>query len=84
MVYKRWDIPASYKCNGLTYSTVESCLKYIRTKPNDYSQSKIAKIKEKVDKAEANDNRKLNKNKPNVLFVQLEAFMDPKTIKGVK
>lgn len=84
MVYKRWDIPASYKCNGLTYSTVESCLKYIRTKPNDYSQSKIAKIKEKVDKAETNDNRKLNKNKPNVLFVQLEAFMDPKTIKGVK
>ena len=84
MVYKRWDIPASYKCNGLTYSTVESCLKYIRTKPNDYSQSKIAKIKEKVDKAEANDNRKLNKNKPNVLFVQLEAFMDPETIKGVK
>ena len=84
MVYKRWDIPASYKCNGLTYSTVESCLKYIRTKPSDYSQSKIAEIKEKVDKAEANDNRKLNKNKPNVLFVQLEAFMDPETIKDVK
>ena len=84
MVYKRWDIPASYKCNGLTYSTVESCLKYIRTKPSDYSQSKIAEIKEKVDKAASNDNRKLNKNKPNVLFVQLEAFMDPETIKDVK
>ena len=84
MVYKRWDIPASYKCNGLTYSTVESCLKYIRTKPSDYSQSKIAEIKEKVDKAASNDNRKLNKNKPNVLFVQLEAFMDPETIKNVK
>ncbi len=84
MQFKRWDIPASYKCNGLTYSTVESCLKYIRTKPSDYSQAKIQEIKEKVDKASAEDNRKLSKNKPNVLFVQLEAFMDPTEIKGIK
>lgn len=84
MQFKRWDIPASYKCNGLTYSTVESCLKYIRTKPSDYSQAKIKEITEKVEKAEAKDNRKLNDKKPNVLFVQLEAFMDPTEVKGVE
>lgn len=84
MQFKRWDIPASYKCNGLTYSTVESCLKYIRTKPSDYSQAKINEITEKVEKAEAKDNRKLNDKKPNVLFVQLEAFMDPTEVKGVE
>ena len=84
MQFKRWDIPASYKCNGLTYSTVESCLKYIRTKPSDYSQAKIKEITEKVEKAEAKDNRKLNDKKPNVIFVQLEAFMDPTEVKGVE
>lgn len=84
MQFKRWDIPASYKCNGLTYSTVESCLKYIRTKPSDYSQAKIKEITEKVKKAEAKENRKLNDKKPNVLFVQLEAFMDPTEVKGVE
>ena len=84
MQFKRWDIPASYKCNGLTYSTVESCVKYIRKKPNDYSQAKIQEIKDKVDKAEASDNRTLNNTKPNILFVQLEAFMDPTEVKGIK
>ena len=84
MQFKRWDIPASYKCNGLTYSTVESCVKYIRKKPNDYSQAKIQEIKDKVDKAEASDNRALNNKKPNILFVQLEAFMDPTEVKGIK
>ena len=84
MQFKRWDIPASYKCNGLTYSTVESCVKYIRKKPNDYSQAKIQEIKDKVDKAEASDNRTLNNKKPNILFVQLEAFTDPTEVKGIK
>ena len=84
MQFKRWDIPASYKCNGLTYSTVESCVKYIRKKPNDYSQAMIQEIKDKVDKAEASDNRTLNNKKPNILFVQLEAFMDPTEVKGIK
>ena len=84
MQFKRWDIPASYKCNGLTYSTVESCVKYIRKKPDDYSQAKIQELKDKVDKAEASDNRTLNNKKPNILFVQLEAFMDPTEVKGIK
>ena len=84
MRFKKWDIAESYKCNGLTYSTVESCLKYIRTKPSDYSKENIEKIKERVDKAAAEDNRELNQSKPNIIFVQLEAFMDPTEIKEVK
>lgn len=84
MRFKKWDITESYKCNGLAYSTVESCLRYIRTKPDDYSEQNIKEIAEKVDKAEAADNRKLSTNKPNILFVQLEAFMDPTEIKEVK
>ena len=84
MRFKKWDITESYKCNGLAYSTVESCLRYIRTKPDDYSEQNIKEIAEMVDKAEAADNRKLSTNKPNILFVQLEAFMDPTEIKEVK
>ena len=41
MRFKKWDITESYKCNGLAYSTVESCLRYIRTKPDDYSEQNI-------------------------------------------
>ena len=84
MQFKRWDIPASYKCNGLTYSTVDSCLRYIRKKPSNYSQSNIEEIKQKVDEAASKDDRQLNKKKPNVLFVQLEAFMDPTEVKGIQ
>lgn len=84
MRFKKWDIAESYKCNGLAYSTVESCLRYIRTKPSDYSKENIEKIKERVDKAAAEDDRELNQSKPNILFVQLEAFMDPTEIKEVK
>lgn len=81
MAYMRWDITASYKRNGYIYSTIESGLKYIRSKPKDYSKKSIDEIRAKVDKKESQDTRIINKEKPNILFVQLEAFMDPLTIK---
>ena len=33
-------------------------------------------------KKEKEDNRKLNSNKPNIIFIQLESFMDPTKING--
>lgn len=81
MGYMRWDITASYKKNGYVFSTIESAVKYIRVKPKGYSKSTIEKIKSKVDEKEKEDNRQLNSNKPNIIFIQLEAFMDPTKIK---
>ncbi len=81
MGYMRWDITASYKKNGYVFSAIESAVKYIRVKPKGYSKSAIEEIKSKVDEKEKEDNRKLNSNKPNIIFIQLEAFMDPTKIK---
>lgn len=81
MGYMRWDISASYKRNGYVFSTIESAVKYIRVKPKGYCKSTMEEIRAKVDKKEKEDNRKLNSNKPNIIFIQLEAFMDPTKIK---
>lgn len=84
MGYMRWDITASYKKNGYIFSTIESAIKYIRIKPEGYTKTAIDEIKEKVDKKVKEDNRKISSNKPNIIFIQLEAFMDPTTIKEAK
>ena len=84
MGYIRWDITASYKKNGYIYSTIESAIKYIRVRPKGYSKKAIDEIRAKVDKKEKEDEREINKNKPNILFIQLEAFMDPTKIKEAK
>lgn len=81
MGYMRWDITSSYKKNGYVFSTIESAIKYIRVKPKGYNKSAIEEIRAKVDGKEKEDNRKLNSNKPNMIFIQLEAFMDPTKIK---
>lgn len=84
MKFIRWDITQSYKNNGFVYSAVESCIKYKRTKPDNYTDKEIASIKQRVDEAESKDTRQINTKKPNVLFVQLEAFMDPTLIKDIE
>ena len=84
MGYMRWDITASYKKNGYVFSTIESALKYVRVKPKGYSKEKIEKIRAIVDEKEKEDNRVINKKKPNMIFIQLEAFMDPTLIKEAK
>ena len=82
MGYMRWDITASYKKNGYVFSTIESALKYVRVKPKGYSKEKIEKIRAIVDEKEKEDNRVINKKKSNMIFIQLEAFMDPTLIKA--
>lgn len=84
MGYMRWDITASYKKNGYVYSTIESGLKYIRVKPKGYSKKTIEDIRQLVDDREKESNRVLNENKPNMIFIQLESFMDPTKVKGAK
>ena len=84
MGYMRWDITASYKKNGYIYSTIESIVKYIRVKPEGYSKAAIEEIRKKVDEEESKDNRVLNEEKPNIIFIQLESFMDPTLVKEVE
>lgn len=84
MQFMRYDITLSYKYNGFVYSFADSCLRYRRNTPENYSEKEILDIKDRVDKAVIEDIRQINIKSPNVLFVQLEAFMDPTLIKDIE
>ena len=85
----------TYRYNGYVYSTLESGLRFIRFKPDNYNQESIVAIRKEVDskpqtnKETAVASSKLTKisdnssNKPNILFGQLEGFMDPMSIDKV-
>lgn len=81
-----WNTAMSYEKNGTLFSFVDSYIGYIRIPPKGYNRENITKIREEVDNRERNDKRSLtNKGDyPNIVFVQLEAFMDPTKIQGVK
>ncbi|MEI3233300.1 MAG: hypothetical protein V8S33_02355 [Intestinibacter bartlettii] len=85
----------TYRYNGYVYSTLESGLRFIRFKPKDYNEDSIMAIRKEVDSNTTSSKKatlastKLTNissdetKKPNILFVQLEGFMDPMAIKGV-
>ena len=80
-----WDVQATYELNGFTYSILDSYFGYLRKPPENYNKETIAKIREEVDKKEAQDKRtiKTGKDVPNVVIVQLEGFMDPTKIPNI-
>lgn len=94
LIYYSANMVKTYRYNGYVYSTLESCLRFIRVKPDNYNQDTIMAIRDKVD--ENTDDKvsvastKLSslsgvsdEKKPNILFIQLEGFMDPNEINGV-
>lgn len=84
----RWDLKESYYHNGFVYSILDSGFGYIRKKPEDYNKVQIEKIKNEVNSTTAmhTSNTDIeNKSKtPNLIFVQLESFIDPTLIKEAK
>lgn len=95
LIYYSANMVKTYRYNGYVYSTLESCLRFIRFEPDEYGKETITAIRDKVDDKTADDNtitvastdlKSIGGNsskKPNILFVQLEGFMDPNTIDGV-
>ncbi len=88
LIYYSANMVKTYRYNGYVYSTLESGIRFIRFKPDDYNEEKILSIKDEV-KQNTNNGENIsldndtNKETPNILFVQLEGFMDPKKIEGV-
>lgn len=81
----RWDLKASYQHNGFVYSLLDSYFGYIRKEPKEYNKANIENIKKEVNSVSimsTNDEEK--SNKPNIIFVQLESFIDPTLIKEAK
>lgn len=82
----RWDLKESYKHNGFMYSLLDSCFGYNREKPEGYDKASIEKIKNEVNAIPASNINTSDKkdNKPNIIFIQMESFMDPTVIKEAK
>ncbi|WP_042271240.1 LTA synthase family protein [[Clostridium] dakarense] len=82
----RWDLKESYRHNGFMYSLLDSYFGYKREKPKDYDKASVEDIKNEVNSVQASNINSSSKkeNKPNIIFVQLESFMDPTLIKEAK
>lgn len=69
----------AYKKYGFAYCFSCSILSRGISKPDNYSTEYIQQLKEKIE----SDNSENENDEPNVIFLQLESFMDPNLIKGV-
>lgn len=76
-----WDLAASYHANGFLVSYYKSISELKPKKPASYSKESMVKIKEQLD-SETSTVSATNE-KPNVIVVQLESFLDPTRIKGL-
>ncbi len=95
LIYYSANMVKTYRYNGYVYSTLESGLRFIRFKPDNYNEDSIMAIRKEVDSNTTSSKEttvastKLtnissnSSNKPNIIFVQLEGFMDPMAIGGV-
>ena len=78
-----WDPGLSYETNGLVFSFADETFMSIRKKPKGYSQATIEAIRSDLDKEAKKDKRliRTGDDRPDVIFVQLEGFMDPTRLK---
>lgn len=73
------DINAGYKHNGFVYSYACSLFTQGVEEPYDYDEEAAAKLFENLDMPISDTD-----NRPNVIFVQLESFIDPMEIEGLE
>lgn len=85
-----YNLAYAYADNGVPYCFVITAVKSGVDKPSDYSKERITGIfrnnelgKNKTYEPGTDDNTDVAK-KPNVIFLQLESFIDPTLVKSVK
>ncbi|SFU82699.1 Phosphoglycerol transferase MdoB [Clostridium sp. DSM 8431] len=81
-----YDLKYSYEINGTLYSFINSISEFSVSAPEGYSEESINKILDKVESYEKNQvqvNQYNENTQPNVIFIQLESFMDPNRFEGV-
>ena len=81
-----WNMTGSYEKNGFTYSFLRECALSFRRKPKHYNEKTMKALRRELDEDVKKDKRKIVKGneRPNIVVVQLEAFMDPTRLKGVE
>ncbi|MEF9951915.1 MAG: sulfatase-like hydrolase/transferase [Clostridium sp.] len=87
-----WDMPYSYKENGLLVSFGETAKAFNVAAPEGYSKENIEGIQtqissENISVFSGSRGERINTSTskaPNVIGIQLESFMNPEHIKGIK
>lgn len=77
------NLAFAYEDYGFAYCFLNTWLNVGIHRPQDYSQQSIDGIKKNIEKDSALQTPKAEQ-KPNVVFVQLESFFDPKQIEGLE
>ena len=75
-----WDTMEAYKRNGFAWSFSDSFLATFRKKPEGYSQKAMHAIQDTLQAIP----KKEDERTPNIVFVQIEAVIDPLTIPKVE
>lgn len=76
------NLAQAYQKYGFAYCFSTSVLNRGISKSNEYSQEYIDELKAMIDSDTQNVTN--TEDTPNVIFLQLESFFDPKLVKGVK
>lgn len=84
------NLAYAYRDNGVPYSFLVTWVRTGIVKPSDYSQEKVENVfskgelgKDKIYTPGKDDNTNVTK-KPNIIYLQLESFIDPTEVKSVK
>lgn len=72
---------SNYNSNGVVLSFIRNINNRVE-KPKDYSHSKVSEIINDTETNIVNENK--SETKPNIIFIQSEAFWDPTVMESVK
>lgn len=84
------NLAYAYRDNGVPYSFIVTWVRTGIVKPKDYSAEKVQNVFSKGELGEdkiytpGKDDNTDVKKKPNIIYLQLESFIDPTEVKSVK
>lgn len=78
-----WDVGTTYSYNGFMYSFLNSKTSFKVEIPESYTEENVKTVMETLTINE-NDNYNEDTESPNVIFIQIESFLDPNRIKEIE
>ena len=80
------NLAYGFRDNGFPYCFINTWFNTGIGKPEDYSKEKVRSVftKKEMETTVAAKGSDGKESHPNILFLQMEAFMDPETVKGLR
>lgn len=78
------NLAHAYQNYGVAYCFTSSIKDRGISKSKEYSQEYMDSLKQDLDETDLDTSDEVSVKTPNIIFVQLESFFDPKLVKGVE